>query len=157
MSGGRVPMSKETVKKLKVQLHDLKISERPRIIKEIQEARAQGDLSENAEYHAAKEKQGEIEAQISILEDKIARAEIITVKASEVDHVIFGATVNVKNLKTDKNVSYTLVSADGADLLKGKISANSPIGKGLMGKKTGDVVEVQTPNGKIAFEVLDFH
>ena len=157
MSGDRIPMSKETVKKLEDQLHSLKIEDRPAIIAEIAEARAQGDLSENAEYHAAKEKQGEIETQIAILEDKIARAEIITASAAEAGHIIFGTTVKVRNLKTDKDMTYTLVSPDGADLLEGKISASSPIGKGLMGKQKGDQVEVKTPNGTIEFEILDYH
>lgn len=157
MSGDRIPMSKETFKKLEDQLRALKITDRPAIIKEIAEARAQGDLSENAEYHAAKEKQGEIESQIGILEDKLARAEIITVTAADAGHIIFGTTVKVRNLNTEKDMTYTLVSPDGTDLLEGKISASSPIGKGLMGKKKGDQVEVQTPNGKIGFEILDFH
>jgi transcription elongation factor GreA len=150
-------MSRATNDKLEKQLHELKTVDRPNIIEEIAEARSNGDLSENAEYHAAREKQGEIEAHIRILEDKLARAEIIEVSAEDSDHVIFGATVKVKDLKTQKEMSYTLVSPDGVDLLEGKISAQSPIGKGLMGKKVGEVTQIQTPKGELELEILEFH
>ncbi len=156
MSNGNIPMSQETYDKLKAQLDDYKKVHRPNIIAEIAEARAQGDLSENAEYHAAKEKQGEIEAQIAILEDKLARAEIITVSAADSDHIIFGATVQVLNLQSKKKQTYTLVSPDGVDILEGKISAQSPIGKGLLGKRPGDKVDINTPKGKLELEVLSF-
>ena len=156
MNGQRVPMSQDTYNKLKVQLDQIKKVERPAIIEEISQARSQGDLAENAEYHAAKEKQAQIEGNIQIIEDKLARAEIITKSASDSDHIIFGATVSVKNLKTQKEINYTLVGPDGLNLMENKISAHSPIGKGLMSKKIGDVVEIQTPKGLVQLEILNF-
>lgn len=153
---GRVPMSQETFDKLKIQLENLKMSERPKIIKEIAEARGNGDLSENAEYHAAREKQGHIEDQIRVLEDKIARAEIIQINASESETVVFGATVQAKDRKSGKVIVYTLVGADGVDVTENKISSRSPIGQGLMGKKVGEVAAIKTPKGVIELEIISF-
>jgi len=127
------------------------------IIEEIAEARAQGDLAENAEYHAAKEKQAHIEDRISTIEDKLARAEIIEMNASEHPHIIFGATVEAKDLETGKLIKYTLVGPDGIDVMENKISVKSPIGKGLMGKKEGDQVSIQTPKKQIQLEILKFY
>jgi len=153
---GRVPMSQETFTKLKDQLEHLKMFERPKIIKEIAEARGNGDLSENAEYHAAREKQGHIEDQIRILEDKIARSEIIQINAADSETVIFGATVKAKNCETSKIIEYTLVGPEGVNVAENKISSKSPIGQGLMGKRVGDIAEIDTPRGKIKLEVLSF-
>lgn len=157
MSNNSIPMSQQAYDKLLLELDHLKKVDRPHIISEIAVARAQGDLSENAEYHAAKEKQGHIEDKIQTLEDKIARAEIFTADASESDHVIFGAVVSVKNLNTHKVQEYTLVGSDEVDVIAGKISSASPIGKGLMGRKVGDVIEVQIPKGTLKLEILKYH
>lgn len=157
MIGQRVPMSRATFEKLAKQLEHLKMVERPTIIKEIAETRANGDLSENAEYHAAREKQGHIEAQISIIQDKMARAEIIEVDVSSSDKIVFGATVTAKNLTSGKSVVYTLVGPEGVNLQEGKISSKSPIGQALMGKKVGEVTKVSTPKGEIELEVIEFH
>ena len=157
MPGQSIPMSQTTYKKLTKQLEKLKKVDRQDIIAEIAHARTQGDLNENAEYHAAKEKQGQIEKKISDIEDKLARAEIITQSASESNHIIFGATVLARDLDTKKELEYTLVDSDGVDIKQNKISSKSPIGKGLMGKKAGDMIEVKTPKGIIKLEVLKFY
>lgn len=151
-----IPMSQAAYDKLLVELDNLKKIDRPHIISEIAVARAQGDLSENAEYHAAKEKQGHIEDKIQMLEDRIARAEIFTADASESKHIIFGAVVSVKNLTNNKVMEYTLVGSEEVDLAAGKISSASPIGQKLMGRKQGDVVEVQIPKGMLKLEILDY-
>lgn len=151
-----IPVTKETLDQLQAELDKLKKVDRPQVIEAIAEARAQGDLKENAEYHAAKEQQGQIEARIQYLEDRIARSEIITHDAANMAHVSFGATVQVKNLDTAKVVEYTLVSPDGMDPINGKISYTSPIGKALIGKTRGDVVQVQTPKGLTRLEILDY-
>ncbi len=156
MSDGRIPMTQLAFDKLTAELEVLKKTDRPAIIYEIATARAQGDLSENAEYHAAKEKQGVIEDKIKEVEDKLARSEIMTLSAADSDHVIFGAIVSVKNLGTNKVLEYTLVSSDEVDVPNGKISSASPIGKSLLGKKSGDVVEVMIPKGLIQLEILNY-
>lgn len=152
----KLPMSRAAYDKLLVDLDNLKKNERPAIIEEIAVARAQGDLSENAEYHAAKEKQGMIEDRIREIEDKIARAEIMTADPSESPHIIFGASVKVKNLSTGKSIEYTLVGSDEVDPLQGKISSASPIGQSLIGKKAGDIVEAQLPRGPLKLEILGY-
>jgi len=149
-------MTQGAYDKLLIELDTLKKVERPAVIQEISVARAHGDLSENAEYHAAKEKQGLLEDKIAELEDKIARSEIMTQSPSESDHIIFGARVSVKNLTTNKVLEYTLVGSDEVDPASGKISSASPIGKNLMGKKPGDVIEVQIPKGSLRLEVLSY-
>ena len=156
MANNSIPMSQQAYNKLVLELDHLKKVERPHIIAEISVARAQGDLSENAEYHAAKEKQGHIEDKIQELDDKIARAEIFTANAADSQHVIFGAVVSVKNLHTNKVIEYTLVGSDEVDVTSGKISSASPIGKGLMGRKVGDVIEVQIPKGALKLEILKY-
>ena len=123
------------------------------IIDEIAEARAQGDLSENFAYHAAKDRQGEIESRINYLEDRVARAVIVKYNGS--GEIKFGATVKLLNKKTNRPITYTIVSPEGVDAINGKISFTSPIGKALLGKKKGDVAEVITPKGKNFFEILD--
>jgi len=149
-------MTQGAYDRLLIELDTLKKVERPAVIQEISVARAHGDLSENAEYHAAKEKQGLLEDKIAELEDKIARSEIMTQSPSESDHIIFGARVSVKNLTTNKVLEYTLVGSDEVDPATGKISSASPIGKNLMGKKPGDVIEVQIPKGSLRLEVLSY-
>jgi len=153
---GMVPVTKDTYTQLQTELDKLKKVDRPAVIEEIAEARAQGDLKENAEYHAAKDKQGEIEDRIRYLEDRIARAEVLDLDTKNADHIIFGATVTVKNLDTNKEMKYTLVSSDAVDVLEGKISSESPIGKSLIGSHRGDQVEVQTPRGMIRLEIIDY-
>jgi transcription elongation factor GreA len=152
----RIPMTQQAYDRLAQELDVLKKVERPYIIEEISVARAQGDLSENAEYHAAKEKQGQLESKINELEDKIHRAEILSNSPIASDHIIFGNVVSVKNLETKKVLQYTLVGPEDVDVVSGKISSVSPIGKGLMGRKPGDVVEVQIPKGILKLEILDY-
>ena len=151
-----IPFTKETYELLKQELETLKKVERPRIQQEIADARAQGDLSENFEYHAAKDQQGKIESKIQVLEDKIARAMVIEHDTKSADRILFGATVKVKDLTLGKEHEYTLVSPEGSDPVNGKISSVSPIGKALLGKVKGDKVEVQTPKKIIKLEILDY-
>ncbi len=148
-----IPVTQETYDQLKQELEQLKKVERPKIIDEIAEARAQGDLSENFAYHAAKDRQGEIESRINYLEDRVARAVIVKYNGS--GEIKFGATVKLLNKKTNRPITYTIVSPEGVDAINGKISFTSPIGKALLGKKKGDVAEVITPKGKNFFEILD--
>lgn len=154
MTDSRLPMTQQSYDRLVSELDHLKKVERPLIIEEISVARAQGDLSENAEYHAAKEKQGQLEDKIRELEEKIHRAEIFKGPAGESDHIIFGAVVSVKNVATGKVMEYTLVGPEDVDVAAGKISSASPIGKSLMGRKPGDVVEAQIPKGTIKLQIL---
>jgi transcription elongation factor GreA len=152
----KLPMGRAAYEKLIVDQENLKKIDRPAIIAEIAVARAQGDLSENAEYHAAKEKQGMIEDKIRELEDKIARAEIMTLDASASPHIIFGAVVTVKNLSTGRSMEYTLVGSDEVDPLQGKISSASPIGQSLIGRKKGEIVEAALPKGPLKLEILGY-
>ena len=156
MPNQRIPMSQKAYDRLCHELETLKKVDRPDIISEISTARAQGDLSENAEYHAAKEKQGVIEDKIRELEDKIHRGEIYSSEPIASDRIVFGTVVSVKNLDTKKVLQYTLVGTEDVDVESGKISSVSPIGKSLMGKKSGDVVEVQIPKGTLKLEILDY-
>jgi transcription elongation factor GreA len=156
MTNQRIPMSQQAYDRLSQELENLKKVERPEIIAEIATARAQGDLSENAEYHAAKEKQGVIEDKIRELEDKLHRGEIYSSQPITRDHIAFGAVVSVKNLDTKKVQEYTLVGTEDVDVTVGKISSVSPIGKSLMGRKSGDIVEVQIPKGTLKLEILDY-
>lgn len=153
---GSIPLTQETYDKLVAELNHLKKVERPEIIEAIQVARANGDLKENADYHAAREKQGHIEDRVRYLEDRIARGIIMENDTASAEHIIFGATVTLKNLKTGKEVVYQLVSTDAVDPMAGKISSTSPIGKALIGKKRGEVAQVQTPRGVNEFEILDY-
>lgn len=149
-------MTQQALDRLAQELDHLKKVERPNIIAEIAVARSQGDLSENAEYHAAKEKQGHLEDKIRELEDKIFRAQILTTSPADSAHIIFGAVVSVKNLGTNKVMEYTLVGPEDVDVPNGKISSASPIGKGLLGRKRGDKVEVQIPKGTLKLEILNY-
>ncbi len=152
----RLAMLKGTYDRLNTELQELKKVSRPKVIQEITEARANGDLSENADYHATREKQGEIESKIQSLENKIALAEIIETSPKEAGHVIIGAEVTVVNMSTNKQTIYTLVSTEGVDVLTGRISVHSPIGKGLMGKKVGDLSKINTPKGEMTLKVISF-
>ncbi|NLB62700.1 MAG: transcription elongation factor GreA [Fibrobacter sp.] len=151
-----IPVTKDTLDQMQKELDGLKKNERVQVIADIAEARAQGDLKENAEYHAAKERQSHIETRIQYLEDRIARSEIASHDPATMAHVSFGATVTVKNVETGKISEYTLVSPDGMDPINGKISYTSPIGKSLIGKGKGEVVEVNTPRGITKLEILDY-
>ncbi len=154
MSMERVPMTVAGFKSLEEELQRLKAVERPRIIAAISEARAHGDLSENAEYHAAKEAQGLNEARVAELEDKISRAEVIDTSKLSGDTVKFGATVSLEDEDTGDKVKYTIVGDLEANLRDGKISISSPIARALIGKSKGDTAEVTTPKGSRSFEVL---
>lgn len=150
----RVPMTLDGHKKLEEELQRLKAVERPRIIAAISEARAHGDLSENAEYHAAKEQQGLNEARVAELEDKLNRAEIIDTSKLSGDTIKFGATVTLQDEDSDDKVTYTIVGDTEADLRNGKISISSPIARALIGKSKGESVDVTTPKGTRTLEVL---
>ena len=150
----RVPMTIEGYKSLEEELQRLKAVERPRIIAAISEARAHGDLSENAEYHAAKEQQGLNEARVAEIEDKINRAEVIDVSKLSGDTIKFGATVMLQDEDSDEKVTYTIVGDTEANLRDRKISISSPIGRALIGKSKGDSVDVTTPKGTRTLAVL---
>ena len=154
MSIEKVPMTPAGYAALEAEIKQLKSVERPRIIKAIAEARAHGDLSENAEYHAAKEAQGMNEARVSDLEDKISRAEIIDTSKLSGDSVKFGAIVNIVDEDTEEETTYQIVGDCEADVKGGKIAINSPIARALIGKKAGDSVEVSTPRGHKAYEII---
>jgi transcription elongation factor GreA len=150
----KVPMTMEGYRKLEVELHRLKSEERPRIIQQIADAREHGDLSENAEYHAAKDAQGLNEAKVAELEDKIARAEIIDPSKLSGTSVKFGATVTLEDEDSGEKVKYKIVGEDEADLRDGKISISSPIARALIGKSKGDSAEVTTPRGARNYDIL---
>jgi len=154
MSMDRVPMTTQGYRTLEAELHRLKSEERPRIIAAISEARAHGDLSENAEYHAAKEAQGHNEARVADLEDKLARAEVIDTTTLSGSSVKFGATVTLVDEDTDDKVKYKIVGDSEANVKDGKISISSPIARALIGKSKGDTVEVVTPKGARSYELL---
>jgi len=151
----RVPMTREGYDKLEADLQALKSVERPRIVKEIETARAHGDISENAEFHAAKERQSHIEGRIRALEDKLARAQVIDPSGPAPDSVRFGVTVVLLDTETDEEVQYTLVGEDESDVAAGRLSISSPIARALLGKGVDDVVRVQVPKGTREFEVRD--
>jgi|TARA_A200000113_G_scaffold157322_1_gene141851 transcription elongation factor GreA len=144
----------EGLKKLREELNYLKDVERPRASQAIGEARDKGDLSENAEYDAAKEAQGMLEMKISKMEETLANARVIDESQLDVSKVLVLSKVRIKNLANNMEMNYTLVAESEADLKSGKISVSSPIGKGLLGKEVGDVAEVSVPSGKIKFEIL---
>ncbi len=145
----------EALDKLKAELHHLKIQGRSDMAKQIAEARDKGDLSENAEYDAAKDAQGLLELKISKLEEVVANARILDESTIDLSKVSIYSIVKIKNLKNGASVSYTIVSEEEADLKTGKISVSSPFGKGLLGKKVGDLAEIQAPAGKMEFEILE--
>ena len=152
---GQIPMTPEGNARLKEELKQLKEVERHKISREIGVAREHGDLSENAEYHAAKERQGWIEARIKDLEDKLSRAEIIDPTKLSGSKVAFGATVKLSNIETEEESVYRLVGADEADLNLGSISITSPLARSLIGREVGDEVKVRMPAGERHYEILE--
>ena len=151
----RVPMTRQGYDKLEADLRELKTVDRPQIVKEIEIARAHGDISENAEFHAAKERQSHIEGRIRQLEDKLARAQVIDPSGPAPDSVRFGVTVVLLDAETEEEVTYTLVGEDESDIAKGLLSISSPIARALLGKGVDDVVRVQVPKGTREFEVRE--
>ncbi len=150
------PITVNGLKNLKSELEDLKNVQRPKVVEAIAEARSHGDLKENAEYHAAKEQQALIESRVIAINDLIARANVIDVTKIENDgKVIFGSTVRLQDLDTNKTISYKLVGQDEADIKKNLIFFKSPIGKALIGKDKGEMITVNTPSGKKNFEILN--
>lgn len=151
----RIPITREGYERLRKELGQLKQVERPQSIRAIEEARAHGDISENAEFHAAKERQSFIEGRIRDLEYKMSRMEIIELEGFPVSKVVFGYTVIVGNLDTGGQVKYQLVGPDESDVKQGRLSVTSPLGKALIGREVGDVFQIQTPGGLREYEVID--
>ena len=151
----KIPITKKGYEQLREELDRLKKVERPKIISEIAEARGHGDLSENAEYHAAKERQGFIEGRIRELETKLADAQVIDTANLSTDKVVFGATVVLRDLQDNSRKQYTLVGQDESDLKNGKISVHSPVGKALINHTVGETVEIITPAKKVEYEILE--
>ena len=150
------PITVTGLKNLKSELEDLKNIQRPKVVEAIAEARSHGDLKENAEYHAAKEQQALIESRVIVINDLIARADVIDVTKIDNDgKVIFGSTIKVQDLESNKEISYKLVGQDEADISKNFIFYKSPIGKALIGKNKSDIVNVNTPSGERNFEIKD--
>lgn len=147
--------TQEGLEKLKADLKQLVSVERPHISQQIADARDKGDLSENAEYHAAKEAQGMLELKISQLEETITNARIIDESKIDASKVALLSTVKLRNIKTDAFITYTIVPENETDIRKGRISANSPIAKGLLGTSKGDTVDIKVPAGSIAFEIIE--
>ena len=148
-------LSKEGMEKLKDELNNLKSIERPKIINQIAEARDKGDLSENAEYDAAKEAQGLLEARIARLENELSKSRVLDEKNIDLSTAKLLTIVEIENIQSKQKMSYTLVSESEADLKNKKISISSPIGKGLMGKKVGEIVDISVPSGFIKFKILN--
>ena len=152
----KIPLTLRGAELLREELHRLKTVERPNVIAAIAEARSHGDLSENAEYDAAKERQGFIEGRIAEVEGKLGNAQIIDPASLDADgRVVFGSTVELEDCDSGDSVTYQIVGDDEADLKQGKISLNSPVARALIGKFAGDVAEVQTPGGRREYEILD--
>jgi len=155
MSGARIPITASGLRRLKEELKQLQTVERLKISREIEVARGHGDLRENAEYHAAKEKQSHIEGRINSLNDWIARAEVVDVSKLSGDKVVFGATVKLLDVESEKEVTYTLVGELEADIKRRLISVTSPLARGLIGKAVGDLATVQSPGGPREYEVVE--
>jgi transcription elongation factor GreA len=151
----RIPITRAGYEALKSELERLKSVERPQNIRAIEEARSHGDLSENAEFEAAKERQGFIEGRVSELEYKLANAEIIDPTSLPKDRAVFGSKVLVENIETGESLEYQLVGPDESDIGKGRISVASPLGRSLIGKRTGDEVVLQVPGGKRSYELVE--
>jgi transcription elongation factor GreA len=151
----RIPITKEGFEALKKEVRYLKSVERPQVIKAIEEARAHGDLSENAEYDAAKDRQGFVEGRIVDIEHKIACADVIDPKTVSTEKAVFGCTVVLENLDTEEEVAYMLVGPEESDIRNGRISVSSPLGRAMIGKRVGEVITVQAPGGKREYEVID--
>jgi transcription elongation factor GreA len=151
----KVPITREGLEKLKQELHNILTVERPGNIKAIEEARSHGDLSENAEYHAAKERQSFLEAKINELEMAISRSEVIEIDRGQTETIIFGTTVELRNIANNQNVKYQLLGPYESDPESGRISVTSPLGKALIGKEEGDDIKIKTPGGVQEFEILE--
>ena len=151
----KFPMTAPGLQRLEEELRQLKSVERPSIIRQIAEARTHGDLSENAEYHAARERQSFIEGRIAELEEIVASAEVIDPSTLSGDHVKFGALVRLVDEETEKEANYQIVGVYEADIKRGRLSVSSPLAKALIGKKTGDAVSVPAPGGDRSYEILD--
>ncbi len=150
----KIPMTKQGAEALREELERLKKVDRPRIVQAIAEAREHGDLKENAEYHAAREQQGFCEGRVQEIESKLSNAHVIDItQIPPGERVIFGSTVVIINLDTEESVTYQIVGDDEADVKKNKISVNSPIARGLIGKEAGDEVVIRTPGGEVEYEV----
>jgi transcription elongation factor GreA len=153
---GKIPITVAGAEKLRAELQELKTVQRPKIVTAISEARSHGDLSENAEYHAAKERQGFIEGRISELESKLGNVQIIDTRLLDADgRCVFGATVELEDTASGEKVTYQIVGDDEADLKQNKISISSPISRALIGKYAGDTAEVKAPGGVREYEILD--
>ena len=150
----KVPMTVEGAERLKAELQRLKSVERPAIIQAIAEARSHGDLSENADYDAAKERQGFIEGRIVEIESKLANAQVIDPAAIDVEHVVFGAIVELEDAQSGERVTYQIVGEDEADIKQGKVSVTSPVARALIGRAEGDVADVKAPGGSRSYEIL---
>jgi transcription elongation factor GreA len=151
----RIPMSREGYKHLQKELERLTKKERPQVVRAIEVAREHGDLSENAEYHAAKERQGMIEGRILELKDKLGRAEVIDCSKVNCERAVFGTIVKLADMDTDEEVTYQLLGPEEADVKKGSISVLSPLGRSIIGKTVGDEVLAKTPGGMREFELLE--
>ncbi len=152
----RQPMTVSGKAKLESELKVLIHQERPAIIKAIEEARGHGDLSENADYDAAKDRQGMVEGRIADIQGKLSNAEVVDITQLQSEKIIFGATVELQDQETDEKVTYQIVGEDEADVKSGKVSIFSPIARSLIGKKKGDIIEFKSPKGEKEFEVLNF-
>ena len=150
----QVPMTIYGKQKLDEELKNLKSVERPKVIQEIATARSHGDLSENAEYDAAKEKQAFIEGRIAEIEDKLARAHVVDPRAIKSDKIVFGATIELLDTESEEKKVYSIVGSDEADIKKGKLSIESPIARQLLNRKAGEFVSIRVPKGELEFEVL---
>lgn len=153
---GKQPMTLAGKHKLEAELSHLMKVERPSVIRAIEEARAHGDLSENADYDAAKERQGFVEARISEIKGKLAIAEVVEPEKLRSDKIIFGATVRLLDSESEEELTYQIVGEDESDVKMGRISVFSPLARSLIGKKTGDVIEFKSPKGEKEYEVLEF-
>jgi transcription elongation factor GreA len=151
----RIPMTQGGYEKLEAELKRLRTVERPNIVKEIELARAHGDLSENAEFHAAKERQSHVEGRVRILEDRLARAQVIDPSGQALDSVRFGITVVLEDTDTGDRATYTILGEEEADAANGRISVTSPVARALLGKEEGDNVTVRVPKGTREFEILE--
>ena len=151
----RIPMTRSGYKKLEAELKHIRTVERPKIVKEIEVARAHGDLSENAEFHAAKERQSQIETRVRVIDDRLARAQVIDPSGQAVDQVRFGMTVVLVDADTNEEVTYTILGEEEADATCGLISVTSPVARALLGRGVGEAVTVRVPKGKREFEILE--
>ncbi len=155
MAGDSIPMTRAGAEALKRELKHIKSVERPKNVKDIEVAREHGDLRENADYHAAKERQSHIAGRIEFIEDRLARAEIIDVTRLSGDRVVFGATVKLEDSDSGAKTEYAIVGEVEADLKKGRISISSPIARGLIGREVGDTVKIRTPGGEREYEIVE--